>query len=240
MRSIKLMFFLLVEGVFAQRNVPGKITGIPSHPHEVVLLEFTPKLEAMNIILAKEIESFDRLIKLAQNLVQNNAAISRTIASQKVKELKQGIAIGKEEAKYASGDVKMCISRQEYDIPRSVMNPSSNCYMNNTDMAAVKNKLLKLQTITKQLFPNCQKLHMDDNEKEITLFRKCLTERTDDTFRHITRIRDEFDAAFSNVMKNSLECVIEGSFETFKSIGEVMSSVKNCKNMYNYKIKKLP
>ncbi|XP_045480398.1 uncharacterized protein LOC123684924 [Harmonia axyridis] len=237
---LNLLILLLIKVNNGQRNVPGKITGIPSSPHEVLMQEFKPKIEALKIILTKEVENMDRQIRLAQNLVQDNIITSRSIASQKIKELKSAIAAAKEEAKYASPEVKLCVSMQEHESPKSFVVPTFNCFSNNAELLAVKTKIGKLQTITSQLLSNCQQLHMDDSDKDVNLLRKCLTEKSDDTYRHISRFRDEYDAAFGNVIKKSLQCFIQGNFETFKGIGGVMSNLRNCKNFNNYRLQKLP
>ncbi|KAL3265849.1 hypothetical protein HHI36_010045 [Cryptolaemus montrouzieri] len=227
--------FLIVYFVFNVTNAqlihPGKITGIPSLPQEALLLEYKPKVEVLKLILIKEIEDLDKFVILAQNLVRANIASSKEIATQKIKDLKQAISAAKDEAKYASSAVKMCINKQDYEVPRLYVAPPITCYINYTDMVGVKNKLLKLQFLTGQLLTNCQQLYMDDCDKDITMFKRCLTERIDDIYRHIERIKDEFGTAFTNVINNSLQCLIRGNFETFKSIGEVMSSLKHCKNV---------
>lgn len=202
--------------------------------------EFKPKVETIRIVLSKEMENMERQMRLAQNLVSNNAAIYRRVASQKLKELKEAITKAKEESKYASTEVKTCIYKQEHENQKAFSVSPLQCSIDYSGMTDVKNKLFKIHTIAGHIMTNCEKLHMDDTAREVALLRKCLTERTDDSFRHIPRIREEMDYAFGKIMQNSGQCAIEGSFNAFRCYGEVMNSLKACKNTVGYTMKKLP
>ncbi|KAK9886923.1 hypothetical protein WA026_019182 [Henosepilachna vigintioctopunctata] len=223
--------FIVVSVCTGQILTHKKITGIPSQPQDILLLEFKPKIELQKLFLSKEIQNLESLIKLAQNLIQSNIATSKNIATKKINDLKHSISTAKEEAKFASTAIKLCINKQEYEIPKIYSAPPLTCYANYTHMIEIKNKLSKLQLINGQLVANYNHLYMEDSEKDTTLFRKSIVDRLADIYTHIDRIREEFFVAFSNVITDSLECLIEGNFETFKNIGCVMNSLKNCKDV---------